>query len=449
MPTLEGVFFIPAAVHFFFFRPRLLFPLLILSTVFEASSIISSGSVGIQPYYCVAILFVIRFSVRKPSSLNKEDLPGRPTFIKLWVAFCIVSVISAISLPLLFQGTPVFDGKRTIEDNVLSGGVPLHFQSGNIVQPAFLILNVLVVITAARQRHSIDKAQRMFMWSAGLIIAIVLLQVAFFGLGIPFPNQLINNNPGYGLVNLLDSGSIRPSGSFTEPSALGAVLAALVSAFLWKFLAHGTGIVVAGVAAVACLLAASTSALAALLIVFILLLVAYPVVRLPWFIRLNRLKRISVIFGFLGASTLLTTVPSIRAILLSQTIEKSESVSAFARFGADAFAFNLLPRTYGLGVGLGSNRPSSFLAAILSQVGIIGFALFCCAAWSTLWNLPKADRWIGVAAFGLLIAMAFGLPDLSFPFLWILFALSAQSKASAQTQPDKESCILRPAQESS
>jgi hypothetical protein len=63
-------------------------------------------------------------------------------------------------------------------------------------------------------------------------------------------------------------------------------------------------------------------------------------------------------------------------------------------------------------------------------VGIVGLLLFAWAAWKTLWPLPKEHRWIGMAALGLLLSMAFGLPDLSFPFMWILFALAAQSKAA-------------------
>jgi hypothetical protein len=205
----------------------------------------------------------------------------------------------------------------------------------------------------------------------------------------------------------------------------------LVAVFLWKYFSCGVGILSAGIAGIACILAASTSSLAAVVIVFVLLVLANPVVRLPWFIRVGRLKRLSAILALVAASALLTIIPSIRSVFLSQTVEKIGSVSALSRFGADAYAFDLVLKTYGLGVGLGSNRPSSFVAALLSQVGVVGFVLFACAAWSTLWNLPKADRWIGMAALGLLLSMAFGLPDLSFPFLWILFALAAQSKAAS------------------
>jgi hypothetical protein len=426
MPTLEGIIFIPLALYFFFLRPQLLFPLLIISTIFEASSVVSAGSIGIQPYYCIAPLFVARFLIVKTPA--RKRLWRHDAFTRLWVAFAIVSVISATILPFIFRGTLVFDPRISVDNNFLS---PAHLspQMANIVQPVFLTLNVLVVLAATHLPKSIDKAHRVFIRGAYIVIAIVILQSLFFWLGLPFPIKLLNNNPGYTLANITAS-TLRPNGSFTEPSMAGAVLAAYVAAFLWKYFAGKENILRVAIAAVACLLVASTSSLIASLIIFVVLVLANPVLRLPWFIRIGRIKRLSVFFVSAACLTLLLIIPTFRTVLLAQTLEKGGSDSALVRFGADAFAFNLVLQTHGLGVGLGSNRPSSFLASLLSQVGVIGFVLFVCAAWTTLWPLPKKDRWIGLAALGLLLSMAFGLPDLSFPFLWILFALAAQSKAT-------------------
>ena len=438
MPTLEGIVFIPLALFLFFFRPRLLFPLLIGSTVLQASSVVSSGSLGIQPYFCIAPLFVIRYLF--VAKKNKDQLLGGNSFVWLWIAFAVISAISAVVLPFIFKGVPVFNPKFSIDDNFLSQS-PLHFEFENIIQPAFLFLNVLVVIAATRQGPYADKGHKMFLWCSYFVILIVLLQIIFFWLGLPFPTKLLNNNPGYGIV-ALDASQLRPAGSFTEPSMAGAVLAAVVAAFLWKYFAGKSSILNAVIASATCLLVASSSSLLAVVITMVLLVFSYPVIRLPWFIRVGRLKRLSVFFIAAAILALSLVIPSVRAILLSQTLEKGGSNSALVRFGADAFAFNLTLQTHGLGVGLGSNRPSSSVAALLSQVGVIGFLLFVCAAWKTLWPLPKEHRWIGMAALGLLLSMAFGLPDLSFPFLWILFALAAQSRASCQTEGSQRSMVM-------
>lgn len=439
MPTLEGIVFIPAALYFFFLKPRLLFPLLIISTVFEASSVVSTGSLGIQPYYCIAPLFVIRYLFIKGK--NRNELLGGHSFEWLWIAFALTSAASAVTLPFIYSGIPVFDPRFAIDDNFVRQS-PLQFHFGNIIQPSFLILNVLVVIASTRQGCHIDKAHKMFMWCSHFVIVIVLLQISFFWLGLPFPIKLLNNNPGYGIIALGES-QLRPAGSFTEPSMAGAVLAAMVAAFLWNYFSGKSNIVPAAIAAVACLLVASSSSLLAVVIILMLLILSYPVIRFPCFIRIGRLKRLSVFFVATTLIALSLMVPGIRAVLMAQTLEKGESNSALVRFGADAFAFNLTLQTHGLGVGLGSNRPSSLVTSLLSQVGVVGFVLFAFAAGKTLSPLPKQHRWIGLAGLALLLAMAFGLPDISFPFLWILFALAAQSKASAHTEQSGEHCIAK------
>jgi hypothetical protein len=443
MLTIQGIVFIPLALFFFFLRPRLLFPLLIVSAVFEASSVVSSGEFGIQPYYCVATLFVIRFLVFGTPVMRFANR----SFTWLWISFVSISWISSLTFPFIFVGVPVIDPRIGMEEFILQGPTPLRFQLSNIVQPAFLTLNVLVLLASAKADLSVAKAHKAFMWSAYLIILIIFSQASCFLLGLQFPVKLLNNNPGYSIV-LLNSEQLRPGGSFTEPSVAGAVLAALFAAFLWEHFRGKRSLLKSGVTLLACLLVASTSSLLAVIIVSLVLIFAYPAVRLPWFIRLDRLKRLSVFLISAVLFSALLFVPSLRAILLSQTQEKIGSHSALVRLGADAFSFNLVRQTYGLGVGLGSNRPSSFVAALLSQVGIGGFALFVFAAWKTLWPLRRDYRWIGMAALGLLLSMAFGVPDLSFSFLWILFALATQSNASDRTYQDLPRSSVKDAIES-
>ncbi len=422
MPTLEGIVFIPLAFYFFIFRPNLLFPLLIVSTMFEASSVLSSGSIGVQPYYCIAPLYILRFF---PLSLRRRRGTGDPS-TKLWIAFAIVSVLSAFTLPFLFDGTPVYDPRVSVDDNFISPA-HLHFQFTNIVQSVFLALNVLLVITSSRAAQSTKSAQKAFMWSAYFLISVVIVETLFFWLGVPFPTKLLNNNPGYSLANI-NSSTLRPNGSFAEPSMAGAVLAAFVAAFLWRYFAQKENILRAGIAVLACLFVASTSSFMAVFIALVVLLLANPVLRLPWFVRIDRLKRISVFLASFTLAAVSLLIPAFRSLLLSQTIEKRGSDSALVRLGADAFALNLLIQTHGLGVGLGSNRPSSLITSVLSQVGLVGCILFLCAAWKTFWPLPKDQRWIGMAALGLMVSMGLGLPDLSFPFLWVLICLAVQSR---------------------
>jgi len=430
MPTLEGIVFIPTALYFFVFYPYLLFPLLVVSTAFQGSSVVSSGSLGIQPYYVIAPLFVIRFLCCKVRSWG--DLLRQYSFVRLWLLFAIVAVSTAALLPFLFHGLPVFGPEQTIDENFITP-TSLHFQFTNVIQSAYLILNVLVVIAAAKEGLHVASAHKAFKWFAYIVFSVVLLQVLFLRFGLPFPEKLLVNNPGYALAQV-NADQVRPAGSFTEPSTAGAVLAAILAAFLWRYFEGKSGIARCLLPAAACLLVASSSSLLAVCIAAGILVLTHPVLRLPWFIKITTLKRQSVFFALLLGLTFLMFIPSIRSILLAQTVEKSASNSALVRFGADAFSLQIAYRTYGLGTGLGSNRPSSLLVSLLSQVGIVGLVLFIAACAATLRGLPKEHRWIGIAGLTLILAMGFGEPDLSFPPLWTMLALAAQSRASERQQ---------------
>lgn len=430
MPTIEGIIFIPTALYFFVFYPRLLFPLLVISTAFQGSSVVSSGSLGIQPYYVIATLFVVRFLCCKVCSWG--NLLRQNSFVRLWLLFAIFAVTTAAVLPFLFRGLPVFGPEQTIDDNFIHP-TSLHFQFANVIQSSFLVLNVLVVIAAAKEGLHVSAAHQAFKWLSYIAFSVVLLQALFFRVGLPFPEKLLVNNPGYGLVQM-NVNQVRPAGTFTEPSMAGAVLASILAAFLWKYFEGQSSIARCLLPAAACLLVASSSSLLAACIAVGILVLTHPVIRLPWFIKITTLKRLSVFFLLLAGLAFVMFIPSLRTILLAQTIEKSESSSALVRFGADAFAFQIALQTYGLGVGLGSNRPSSLLTALLSQVGIVGLVLFIAACVCTFRGLPKDHRWIGIAGLTLLLAMGFGVPDLSFPALWVMLALAAQSKASQGQQ---------------
>ena len=58
---------------------------------------------------------------------------------------------------------------------------------------------------------------------------------------------------------------------------------------------------------------------------------------------------------------------------------KSGSDSYSQRSGVDAFSLQVVLRSLGVGVGLGSNRPSSFALMLLSNVGVVGSVLFVAA----------------------------------------------------------------------
>ena len=87
-------------------------------------------------------------------------------------------------------------------------------------------------------------------------------------------------------------------------------------------------------------------------------------------------------------------------------------------------ALEIVKETYGLGVGLGSNRASSFFASLVSNTGVLGALLFSGMLVTLLWRYFKApkltDMQIFVAASlpTATLAMGLGIPDLNLPMYW-------------------------------
>lgn len=133
--------------------------------------------------------------------------------------------------------------------------------------------------------------------------------------------------------------------------------------------------------------------------------------------------------------------------LETQTIEKASTLSFTHRLWADQFSItSVLPTTFFLGAGLGSNRPSSFIAYIISNTGLIGFISFFGSLFFIikyyLLNLIKLNPTsfsISAGFFAALIAMFGSLPDLNWPpTIWILGGLLVPSLLLVNESDDEK-----------
>ena len=114
--------------------------------------------------------------------------------------------------------------------------------------------------------------------------------------------------------------------------------------------------------------------------------------------------------------------------------QKGDSLSAVYRWEADWYAVQLFFETGGLGVGLGSNRPSSFLTFLLSTVGLPGTFLFFSivgAQTGMLAHARKKQRNINESDidaatwswFGVLLSMSIAIPDIASQLLWVMWIM--------------------------
>ena len=97
-----------------------------------------------------------------------------------------------------------------------------------------------------------------------------------------------------------------------------------------------------------------------------------------------------------------------REVLTAATVSKGESGSFINRTASDLYSLQLLLQTYGIGVGLGSNRTSSFLSTLFSNVGVAGTLAYGVFYFKLLANLPKEYEWFKWAVLAFLVNIGIG-----------------------------------------
>ncbi len=437
MPTLIGLIFLISASYFLLKDDSdCLFGLLIFATLFHASSLVS-GSFGIPLYYVVAPAFILQSFLRRNGKVSV--FKG-----KRWLlAFGLFGISSAICFPLLFPGVGVYDPKIGIDSGFLER-VPLHLNGGNFVQAGCLGVSVLVIFASGYRTVSVELSEKVLNWAFYTLVSIIAIQFIFLRVGIPFPYSLINNNNAYLLGNPdLARGMFRPNGTYAEPSLAGATLTAFTAAFFAEFMKGKKALKKLTLGVLAVLVVSSTSSILALVVSMVAISTGHPIVR-QGFVDLTRLKRLSILVAFVVLVAVALMIPPVRDSLVEQTVEKGASHSFLVRTAADFYAVQLASETKWIGVGLGSNRPSSLLASLVSNTGLAGLLLFLIMFVLVVRNCPPDKPAIKWMAWTLLINMALGIPDITYPFLWLLMAMAVLTSKSASVDERIYANVLRP-----
>ena len=231
-------------------------------------------------------------------------------------------------------------------------------------------------------------------------------------------------------MQVVDTGDLssRYSGTFTESSGAGAVLVFFTTGFLAERLKFGRSLIPALMGLAAILLVRSSGAIAAVSIMIALLLVSHPIFRFPFYINLVRLKRVLLLLVLAVALLAIAIFSPLRESLIQMTLQKQETGSFVNRLAADAYALNLFVMTKGIGVGMGSNRPSSLITSLLSTVGLLGLIVFLFAYFNLLYNAARNHPellWAGVAFF---LCLATSGPDYDQPWIWVFLAFAVQAR---------------------
>lgn len=407
----------------------LLFYLPVIAAVFQAMGMSVGGIFPLVPVVIFQALFITLLFITL-ALRPRFQLPNDLRDILFWLTwFLLYSTVSAFVLPYIFEGLPVFNPRLGIDLQV-GNETPLAFSASNIGQALYLFLNSLFLMGGLYLIRGLerDRVLRVFLFSGFIVVFFAFYQKASQEFGIWFPYEIINSNDLYkaepgSFISQSIGGVQRVSSTFTEASNAGNVLGTFFVYYLF-LLYYGRLRALNWFLFIIYLLSTlfTTSSIGYAQLIFGIGLVSLFSLRNP------RRFFFAIVLALLVAGGLVLN----NDVLLEVIVNKSDSLSFTHRLASDEYALKLFFDTYGLGVGLGGNRPSSFLTYMLSNVGLIGSGLFLMFMLAIV--KPVFRNYSALAPeqkalfFGLLshlFGKLLGVPDLNFWFFWVLLAVSA------------------------
>jgi hypothetical protein len=443
---ISGLILLPLTLGVFCFSSYLA-EWAIFTVVLEGAALvnITSGfAVGLAPYFFVAALVAIILIpqwITGRVQLSAEE-PIRSD-VQVLANFVLLAVLSAFVLPVLFKGLPV-DAAR--------GGVgasyyqqkPLHWTFSNAGQAGYIVLDLVMVLRLVQLSLVPGRLQRLvnaFSWAGMFAAGVGLYQMACRSLGVPFPSWLFNSNQVWAELpnQLIGNGFHRVTSTFVEPSAAAAFLAAWGVFELTLAIGGGRHAarhwLCASVGSVVLVATASTTGYATAAVMWLAMM--WDCMRTIFRHGRIKIRPTLAALGVGGAGYLaLLEVPEARQLLNAVIFSKGKSTSAIHRAATLTHAVSVFEASWGLGVGLGSNRAMSAFFYVLSNLGVPGMILLVWALWRLYVQIrrqlvatshDREQHLILCALSAGFVANLFALlvsgAEITQPTLWILWGL--------------------------
>lgn len=454
--TNLGLVLIATFILILFFKRTYLPAFFVVLTIFQAGSVvnielINAGtkvwdldyqviSYGLNPYIFFAPIIFLYFilKIKLVPALLKNEYP-----LRYLLLFCIIGIIGAFALPLLFEGIPVYSPlERHAAEYPPS---PLKFGVSNFVQAASILINTVFVFYIFQQaiieKQTIKIIQRGFWFGFFLVCAIQIYERAAWLLEWQSFNWFFLTNTGYALSGeaKTQSGLLRIGSPFSEPSYSAAYMASIFCGLIglislktikekkWMYY------LLAVISFILTINIISTTGL---------ILVAIGILIFSIHIALKSSLKFKIAIFILG-SILITIIALFFNHSESFKLNANEFIFekfiyAADRFNADFKSLSIFLHTYGLGVGIGSNRPSSLIASLMSNMGLMGLVLHSLiiihllktSLYSKDENLEKLFYLLIYLFF--VLAMYLSIPDINLPLHWVIMTLALLSLSETQ-----------------
>jgi hypothetical protein len=386
--TPLGIFTVIVGLAGFRYGAGMVMSAFVLATLLGSSAAILIGSTqSIQPAHLLLgfVAPIIMLDPRSRGALLKNLTFPREGF---WLfVLASYSVCSAFFAPRLFAGQSDINPVGLTAYGATASVVPLGPTSGNISQSIYIMGDVVCffcVMIFARTVDGVRTLVKLLVAYAIADIVFAFLDIATFWTNTGYLLGFIRNaNYAFHLEEA--AGNLkRIAGSFTEASAFSyATVGSLAfTARLW--MGGYKPLLTLTLSIISFLLLLLSTSSTALVATFLLL--AYLYASSVSTVAFGHSTRQSLAFFLVFPLLILVIVISValnRAAAaevkyyLDFTIfEKATSDSGVSRAALNTQALKNFMDTWGIGGGLGSIRASSFGLAVLSNIGIVGAALF-------------------------------------------------------------------------
>lgn len=462
--TAFGVIALPLVIGITLFKQQLLLPALVIATTLQAPSVLNidfgHGGLryGVTAFSLIAIVIVLSLTrlVRRPYT-RRDWLSGSAGLnLKLWLAYAAIAILGAALLPFVFANTPVY--LLVAKDSFESGPAPLRWTLSNLAQTGNLVLLVGVLVYIRLHREDPQLLKRMLV---GLAIALVLS--ALIGLQqrlgwhqiLPMIADFWASNPAYAQNFISYAGPVaRVSWPFTEPAYGSAWYAAMFGGCLVVFFAgRATQLALLGMLIAAFALLNSLGA-TGIMAIGVFGLIAVPLwlfffarhPQLRWKLGYQLVLAALVLSCFALAIYIVLRhaglLPNAQSAIANLLVGNNPTFWGDIRPQTNLHAWTVFRDSSGLGVGLGSNRASSYFASLFSNTGVLGGLVFLAALSHLGFALATAQTAIKTqdAALFLLgalctatIAVTIAIPDQNWPNYWV-FILTGYACISQNTR---------------
>jgi hypothetical protein len=469
-PTSLGLAIIALGSAMLIGRREWLLALLIVCAVLQAPAalIVHAGTqvMGVTPFNLASLFVGAGLAIElfdRDSRLALGRIAG--TAYVPWLAFFLFSAATAVLLPLLFDGVPVFPlyQKGEIARVPVANGLSISHFAQAISNLALAVCFAFAALSGARRGLS-----RVF--AAGFAVALLAtLAAGVYQRGAIFDwwrlaDEFWGSNPSYNQYYTSPFGPYfgRVALPFIEPSYasvwFACIAAAATAVFVCLPLRRSWPALLVLLLALAGLLnTLGTSGMVAYLL-------ALPLIAL---LR-SRLRPAAEAASAQGAQGLVLAALAVAIVScvvadylwwqtdalypvrvsLDFTWLKISWLADGPRVWSNLRALEIFAETYGLGAGAGSTRASSYFLSLLANTGIAGFALFAWGVarqWRAVWTGATSANLAGLAVFGATAACLIGvggaIPDQSWPVLWMILLAGASLCGTPKTRLDTETSI--------